>query len=113
MAETPAPQPASDVAAGAAAESLSVEADSTALQVRKKEQEDDAIATCKRKISEIERRKHDDKDYVSQPEEELEIGKCYQTLQQVTEARKWLRRAAAHPETKARAEKALGELAPE
>jgi lipopolysaccharide biosynthesis regulator YciM len=81
--------------------------------VRKKEQVDEATATCRRKIDEIERRARDDKDYVPAPEEELATGKCYQTLGKVAQARKWLRRAAAHPETKARAEKALGALAPD
>jgi len=113
MAETTVAAPASDMAAGAAAKSRAGEADYTESRARKKERADEATATCRRKIDEIERRARDDEDYVPTPEEELATGKCYQTLGKLAEARKWFRRAAAHPETKARAEKALGELAPE
>ncbi|MBW1905397.1 MAG: hypothetical protein JRD92_10150, partial [Deltaproteobacteria bacterium] len=66
-----------------------------------------------RKVDEIERRAGADKDHAPTPEEELAIGKCYQTLNKVAEARKWLQRAAEHRETKARANKALRQLAPE
>jgi len=113
MAEAPVSAPASDMAAGAAAKSRSDEADYTESRARKKERADEATATCRRKIDEIERRARDDEDYVPAPEEELATGKCYQTLGKLAQARKWLRRAATHPETKARAEKALSELAPE
>jgi lipopolysaccharide biosynthesis regulator YciM len=101
------------MAVAAGAESRSGEADSAEPRARKKEQADEAIASCRRKIDEIERRARDDEDYVPAPEEELATARCYQTLGEIDEARKWFRRAAAHPETKARAEKALGELAPE
>jgi lipopolysaccharide biosynthesis regulator YciM len=102
------------MAAGAAVESRAAEADAEASLSRKQEKkEDDVTATCKRKVDEIERRTRDDKDDVPEPEEELAIGKCYQTLGRVDDARKWLQRAAAHPKTKARAQKALRELAPE
>ncbi|MBW1756625.1 MAG: hypothetical protein JRJ80_10700 [Deltaproteobacteria bacterium] len=81
---------------------------------RKQEQDDDDVtATCHRKVDEIERRAGADKDHAPTPEEELAIGKCYQTLNKVAEARKWLQRAAEHRETKARANKALRQLAPE
>ena len=81
---------------------------------RKQEQDaDDVTATCQRKVDEIERRAGADKDHAPTPEEELAIGKCYQTLNKVAEARKWLQRAAEHRETKARANKALRQLAPE
>jgi len=113
MAEAPVAAPASDMAAGASAKSRSGEADHTESRARKKERADEATATCRRKIDEIERRVRDDEDYVPAPEEELATAKCYQTLGELAEARKWFRRAGAHPETKARAEKALGELAPE
>ena len=113
MAEAPVAAPASDMAAGARAKARSGEADYTESRARKKERADEATATCRRKIDEIERRARDDEDYVPTPEEKLATGKCYQTLGELAEARKWFRRAAAHPETKARAEKALGELAPE
>ena len=113
MAEAPVAAPASDMAIGAGAKARSGEADYTESRARKKERPDEATATCRRKIDQIESRVRDDEDYVPAPEEELSTGKCYQTLGELAEARKWLRRAAAHPETKARAEKALGELAPE
>ncbi len=70
-------------------------------------------SACKLKVDEIERRARADEDYAPTPEEELAIGKCYQELENVTEARKWLERAAAHRKTKAAAEKALRQLAPE
>jgi hypothetical protein len=113
MAEATVAAPASDIAAGARAKARSGEADYTESRARKKERADEATATCRRKIDEIERRARDDEDYVPTPEEKLATGKCYQTLGELAEARKWFRRAAAHPETRARAEKALGELAPE
>lgn len=105
-------QPASNAAAGAAAKSRAAEAGSEALRSRKQEkEEDEATATCRRKVDEIERRTHDDKDDVPKPEEELAIGKCYQRLGRVDDARKWLQRAATHPQTKARAQEALRQLA--
>jgi hypothetical protein len=113
MAEAPVSAPASDMAAGAAAKSRSDEADYTESRARKKERADEATAACRRKIDQIERRARDDEDYVPAPEEELATAKCYQTLDELAKARKWFHRAAAHPETKARAEKALSELTPE
>jgi hypothetical protein len=113
MAEAPVSAPASDMAAGASAKSRSGEADHTESQARKKERAAEATATCRRKIDEIESRVRDDEDYVPAPEEELATAKCYQTLDELAKARKWFHRAAAHPETKARAEKALSELTPE
>jgi hypothetical protein len=70
-------------------------------------------SACKLKIDETERRARADEDYAPTPDEELAIGKCYQELEDVTEARKWLERAATHRKTKAAAEKALRQLAPE
>jgi hypothetical protein len=113
LAEAPASVAASDVAAGAAMESSAGDADSASPRTLKKEHDDEATATCKRKIAEVEARRHDDKDHVLAPEDELAVGKCYETIGDIVEARKWLRRAAAHPETKARAENALRQLAPE
>jgi hypothetical protein len=81
---------------------------------RKQERDDEDVAgTCQRKVDDIERRMGAHKDAEATPEEELAIGKCYQVLDQVVEARKWLLRAAEHRETKARAHKALRQLAPE
>ncbi len=81
------------------------------LSRKQEKKEDEATATCRRKVDEIERRTHDDKDDVPKPEEELAIGKCYQRLGRVDDARKWLQRAATHPQTKARAQEALRQLA--
>ncbi|MBW2717419.1 MAG: hypothetical protein JRD94_02370 [Deltaproteobacteria bacterium] len=70
-------------------------------------------SVCELKIDETERRARADEDYAPTPDEELAIGKCYQELDNVTEARKWLERAATHRKTKAAAKKALRQLAPE
>lgn len=105
-----APRPAAETAAGAVAESASAEADATASRAREPEQADDATAICKRKLEEIARRGADDKE--PGPEEQLTIGRCYRSAGNLAEARRWLEQAAKHPQTKARAEKALGELAP-
>ena len=80
---------------------------------KKEQEEDDGIVACQRKVDDIERRAGADKNRALTPEEELAVGKCYQALNKVAEARKWLRRAAEHRETKARANKALRQLAPE
>ena len=114
-AQAPASLSAADVAAGSAEETRSYGAASEPLAARKQQQDDDggATADCRRKVDDIERRARKDKDYAPQPEEELAIGKCYQMLDNVAEARKWLKRAAAHRKTKARAEAALRELTPE
>jgi lipopolysaccharide biosynthesis regulator YciM len=99
---------------GGVAKSAAYEAAPEASTAHKRARDDDhAAATCKRKVDDIEGRTRADKDYAPTPEEELAIGKCYQALRNVAEARKWLQRAAAHRKTKARAEKALRELAPE
>ncbi len=114
-AQAPASLPAADMAAGSAEQTRSYGAASEPLAARKRQQDDDggATADCRRKVDDIERRTRKDKDHAPQPEEELAIGKCYQMLDNVAEARKWLKRAAAHRKTKARAEAALRELTPE
>ena len=81
---------------------------------RQQEQdEDDASVACQRKVDELERSVAADEDYAPTPEEALTIGKCYQALDNLAEARNWLERAAEHRETKARANRALRRLAPE
>ncbi len=70
-------------------------------------------SACERTVEDAERRIRTDEDYALTPDEELALGKCYQELKNATEARKWLERAVAHRRTKAAAEKALRELAPE
>jgi lipopolysaccharide biosynthesis regulator YciM len=102
------------MAVAGAAESRSHEAAAKASAPPKQgKQEKDDDATCRRKVDDFERRAGTDDDYAPTPEEELAIGKCYQTLDNVADARKWLQRAAAHRKTKGRAEAALRELAAE
>ena len=115
VVQAPATLPAADIAAGGVGESRSTnEVAAKASTPRKQERDDEDVTTaCQRKVDDIERRARADKDFAPTPEEELAIGKCYQALDNVAEARKWLRRAAAHRKTKAPAEKALRELAPE
>jgi hypothetical protein len=114
VAQAPATLPAADIVAGGAGESRSNEVAAKASTPSKHERDDeDVTAACQRKVDDIERRARADKDFAPTPEEELAIGKCYQALDKVAEARKWLQRAAAHRKTKAPAEKALRELAPE
>lgn len=113
-AQAPASLAAADVVEESVGESPSNELAAKASAPAKQERDDDdATASCKRKVADIERRARAGKDDAPTPEEELAIGRCYQTLDNVAEARKWLERAAAHRQTKALAEKALRELAPE
>jgi hypothetical protein len=101
--QAPASLPAADMAAGAAPE---------AFEARKQQQDDrdGATADCQRKVDDIERRTRSNKGYSAKPEELLAIGKCYQMLDSVAEARRWLHRATMHRKTKERAEDALREL---
>ena len=116
-AQAPASLPAADMAAAGSAESRSYEVAAKApvatKQAPEEQDEQGATAACRRTIDHLERRVDADEEYAPTPEEELAIGTCYQALDDVTEARKWLRRAAEHRETRARAKKALRELAPE
>ena len=109
-ARAPRSRPTADMAAGAVEESGLAEVQAARSRASKEERDDDAA--CKRKIDEIERLERADDHYVPEPEEQLAIGKCYGAFDNVAEARKWLRRAAAHRETKTRAEEALRRLAP-
>ena len=115
IAQAPAALPAADTAAAGAGESRSTnEVAAKASTPSKQERDDEDVNTaCQRKVDDVERRARADKDFAPTPEEKLAIGKCYQALDKVAEARKWLQRAAAHRTTKAPAEKALRELATE
>jgi len=110
--QAPASRGAADLAAGAVAASPPAEAQPTASRALKEVPADGLVARCKRKVAGIERRTRMDEEYVPKPEEELAIGQCYQALGKVDEARRWLRLAATHRETKARAEEALRDLRP-
>jgi lipopolysaccharide biosynthesis regulator YciM len=61
-------------------------------------------------VSVVEKMVSQNKDYEPTPEEQLALGRCYDMLGKKAKAKEWLRRAAKHPETKVRAEQALGEL---
>jgi hypothetical protein len=115
LAQAPASLAVADTAAVSAERSQPQEAVAKASAPGKEAGADEGApaSACKRKVDETERRARADEDYAPTPEEELAIGKCYQELENVTEARKWLERAAAHRKTKAAAEKALRQLAPE
>ena len=114
-AQAPASVAVADMQGLNAEESQSREVTAKASAPEKKEGDApvDLASACKRKIDDIERSARANDDHEPAPEEELEIGLCYQRLKNVVEARKWLERAAAHRRTKARAEKALRTLAPE
>lgn len=65
---------------------------------------------CASKVSKFEKRLAEQKDYAPTPEEQLDVGLCYQTLGKRSQARRWLNRAASHPSTSARAKEALRKL---
>jgi hypothetical protein len=115
--QAPASVVADDMAVAGMAEIGEAQPSAVAAEApapRKQERDDgDVTAHCQRKVDEIERRAGADKDRAPTPEEELAIGKCYQTLNKASKARKWLQRAAGHRETKARASEALRQLAAE
>lgn len=69
-------------------------------------------AACKSKVAAFETRLRDEKRYEPAPEEELAIGRCYQTLGDAKNARTWLERAAKHRSTQKRANEALQRLGP-
>jgi len=65
---------------------------------------------CARRLAKVERRAREGGGKPTAPEEALAIGRCYQAVGNVAEARRWLERAASHPETKDRAARALNAL---
>ena len=66
---------------------------------------------CKRSISSFEKRQKKDKaDFSPTPRQSLDAGLCYQRLGKRSDAERWLKRAAEHPSTKARAVEALDKL---
>jgi len=62
---------------------------------------------CRARVSVVEKLLSQNKDYEPVPEEQLAVGRCYNVLGRKNDAKRWLERAARHPETKARAEEAL------
>jgi len=70
-------------------------------------------SACRSKVAALEKQLREDKNYSPVPAEQLAIGRCYRVLGKDASARTWLRRATTHPETRARAEKALEELSGE
>jgi hypothetical protein len=67
-------------------------------------------AECEHRLTEVERREADADTSQMEPEDLLATGRCYQEIGDLAKARRWLRRAATHPETKKRAERALRRL---
>ena len=68
---------------------------------------------CQKRLAKLEQRADDQKGGKTDPEEALAIGRCYQAVGDVPEARRWFERAASEPSTKERAKRALRELADE
>ncbi len=73
----------------------------------------DASAACAEKEKRLASRKPDANRGVTDAEDALTIGLCYQAAGNDAKAREWLRRASEHPTTKTRALEALQELANE
>jgi hypothetical protein len=69
-----------------------------------------ASRECARRLAKVERRAREGGAKATTPEDALAIGRCYQAVGNVAEARRWLERAASHPQTKDRAARALSEL---
>lgn len=65
---------------------------------------------CAARVSVVEKLVSQNESYEPAPEEQLAVGRCYAVLGKKGKAKYWLERAAKYPETKVRAEKALGEL---
>ena len=102
------------VAGADESESEAQTAKASVPQKKKELAEDGEVApTCKQRVDELERRARAAEDYARTPEEELAIGRCYLKLDNPDAARTWLERAAAHRETRVRAESALRALANE
>ena len=112
-AAAPATVATADMRVTAAEESAS-EAQTAKASVPQKKKElaedGDLAPTCKQRVDEHERRAGAEEDYARTPEDELAIGRCYLKLDNPAAARTWLERAAAHRETRARAESALRAL---
>lgn len=98
-----------DMAAGAAAASSPREADADEMLESKKERREPSAA-CTRKLRRLESRRDLDEEIEVDPEEALAIGRCYQSVGDWVQARSWLQRAAANPETRPRAQRALEQL---
>ena len=100
---------------GAAAESEPT-AKGAAMKVAASDAADDETreqAVCKSKVAAFEKRLRNEKRYEPKPEEELAMGRCYQTLGDAKNARTWLERAAKHRATRKRANEALQRLGSE
>jgi len=78
-----------------------------------KEDRDDAAEACRKTVADFEKHKRQDEDYEPGPEQQLTLGRCFAKRGDTKRARAWLERAATHPKTKVRAQKALKKLAPD
>ncbi len=114
LARAPASLGAADSAMGSAEEFQSSEvaakASAPSKEPQDREQDEASDSPCGRNVAELERRIGADADYAPSPREQLAIGRCYQSLGNVTAARTWFKRAATHRRTKAAAEQALRDL---
>jgi len=113
LAVRDARSPAREVFAGAASQGparLAADSaeDSSAPGARAEPQA--ASRECARRLAKVERRAREGTAKPIAPEDALAIGRCYQAVGNVVEARRWLERAALHPKTKDRAARALSEL---
>jgi hypothetical protein len=105
--------PEATAAAGVSAEledRAALEIEGTAPRLAEEQRKEDSIATCRRRVAEHESADEDRADATIDAEQALALGRCYQRLGNEKSARRWLRRAAGEPVTKARAERALREL---
>ena len=89
---------------------MAADAEVSAVKLDDSDAKSGERSQCAAKITAFEQRLRDDERYKPEPEEELAIGRCYQTVGDTAKARKWLQRAAANPATKQRARKALQTL---
>jgi hypothetical protein len=95
--------------AGAAASGATIQK-SDAVEAVEDDAEASATRRCARTVQALEKRRRKDAEHEPTPEAALEAGLCYRRLGKNDEARHWLRRAAEHSSTKARANEALEEL---
>lgn len=101
-----APEEGFDVGAVAGMADMAESADEEA-----KEDGDDVDVACRKNVADFEERRRRDADFVPTPERQLALGRCYAKLGDTKRARTLLKRAAAHPKTKTRAQTALEKLA--
>lgn len=103
--------PAADARAAGAPRKVALASESADEEA--KEYGDDADAACRKNVADFEKHRRLDADFKPDPEQQLALGRCYAKLGDTKRARTWLERAAAHEETKTRAQTALKKLPPD